>query len=381
MSIARPCYCNRLEVQRAVDFKDGMLSNAQIDRALQSAAEMIEGHLQRVFYPYDATKYFDWPNYQYAYPWRFWLDQHDLLVLTALASPSGTTIPLWQVFLEPVNNAGRLPPMPYTQIELDRSTVAAWGAGPTPQHSIVATGTWGFGADTDPGGALAASCLAGDTTLTVTDSSVIGVGDVIILSYGRGSAPFPSNAGTAGAIQPYTGERCIITGQSMTSTTLTVSGSGCTTVSAADNTLTASGALIVGEAIQLDSEQMLITGTVAGSANTYTVQRAWNGSVLASHVTAATIYAPRLLTVLRGQLGTTAAGWSSSTVISRHRPPSVIRDLAIAETVNRILQETSGYAREVGEGDNARPAPGMSLADLWDEAETVRGRKNRQRTI
>jgi hypothetical protein len=103
--------------------------------------------------------------------------------------------------------------------------------------------------------------------------------------------------------------------------------------------------------------------------------------VLASHTAGATISAPRLLTVLRGQLGTTAAGWSSSTAVSRHRPPSVIRDLAIAETVNRVLQETSGYAREVGEGDNARPAPGMSLADLWDEAETVRGRKNRQRTI
>lgn len=380
MSISRPCYCSRLEAQRAVDFKDGMISNAQIDRALQSASEMIEGHLQRVFYPYDATKFLDWPNYQYAYPWRYWLDQHDLLVLTSLQSPSGTSIPLWQVFLEPVNNAGRLPPMPYTRIELDRSTVAAWGAGPTPQHSIVATGTWGFGADTDPGGALAASCLATDTTVTVTDSSVIGVGDLIILSFGRGTAPFPAFPGTAGAIQPYTGERVIVSGQSMTATGLTVSGTGCTTINAADNILATSGSgtLNVGEAIQVDGEQMLITGTTTGG---FTVARAWNGSVLAAHATSAGISAPRLLTVLRGQLGTTAAAFPSATAISRHRPPSVIRDLAIAETVNRVLQETSGYARQVGEGDNARPAPGMSLADLWDEAETVRGRKNRQRAI
>lgn len=381
MAIGRVCYCNRLEAQRAIDFKDGTLSNAQIDRALQSASEMIEGHLQRIYYPYDAVKFIDWPNYQYAYPWRVWLDQHDLLVLTSLQSPAGTAIPLWQVFLEPVNNAGRLPPMPYTRIELDRSTVAAWGAGPTPQHSIVATGTWGFGADTDPGGALAASCLATDTTVTVTDSSVIGVGDLIIFSFGRGTAPFPTNLGTAGAIQPYTGERVIVSGQSMTSTGLTVSGAGCTTISAADNTLATSGtgSLNVGEAVQVDAEQMLITGTTSGAG--FVVQRAWNGSVLASHTTGAAISAPRLLTVLRGQLGTTAAPWASATVISRHKPPTTIRDLAIAETVNRVLQETSGYAREVGEGDNARPAPGMSLADLWDEAETVRGRKNRIRAI
>jgi hypothetical protein len=380
MSISRVAYCNRLEVQRAVDFKDGTLTSAQIDRALQSAAEVIEGHLHRVYYPYDATKYFDWPNYQSAAPWRFWLDQHDVLALTSLSSPSGTAIPLSRVFLEPVNNAGRLPPMPYTRIELDRSTAAAWGAGPTPQHSIVATGTWGFGADTDPGGALAASCLAGDTTLTVTDSSVIGVGDLIIIGYGRGAAPFPAYPGTAGAVQPYTGERVIISGQAMTATGLTVSGSGCTTVSAADNILATSGAgtLNTGEAVQVDGEQMLLTGTTSGG---FTVQRAWNGSVLASHSTGAGISAPRLLTVLRGQLGTTAAGWSNATAVSRHRPPGVIRDLAIAETVNRVLQETSGYAREVGEGENARPAPGMSLADLWDEAETVRGRKNRQRVI
>lgn len=372
------CYCSREDAQRALDFKDGTLTNAQLNRAIQSAARMIEGHLHRVFYPYDATKYLDWPNYQYAYPWRFWLDQHDILALTTLQSPQGVMIPLWQVFLEPVN---KLPEFPYTRLELDRSTVAAWGAGPTPQHSIWATATWGFGADADPGGALAASILATDATVTVTDSSVVGVGDLIILGYGRGSAPFPANLGTAGAIQPYTGERVIVGERAMTTTGLTLSGAGCTTASAADSTLTASGSgtLNVGEAVQVDAEQMLLTGTVSGGG--FTVARAWNGTVLATHTTGGAISAPRSLTVLRGQLGTTAQAWASGTAVSRHRPPSVIHDLAIAEALNRLLQETSGYARMVGEGDTARPAPGMNLADLWDEAETVYGRKNRIRAI
>jgi len=45
------------------------------------------------------------------------------------------------------------------------------------------------------------------------------------------------------------------------------------------------------------------------------------------------------------------------------------------------LQETSGYARTVGEGGEARPAPGVALADLWDEAVTRYGRKARIRAV
>ena len=376
--VTEPCYCSREDAMRALDFKDNSLSNAQLNRAIQSSSRMIEGHLQRVFYPYDAVKYLDWPNYQYAYPWRFWLDQHDLLCLTSLQSPSGTSIPLWQVFLEPANNAGRIPAWPYTRIELDRSTVAAWGAGPTPQHSILPTGTWGFGADVDPGGALAASCLATDTTVTVTDSSVVGVGNLIVFGYARGTAPFPSNPGTAGAIQPYTGERVIVSDKSWITTGQTQQ-SGCSTASAADNILNVTNGanFATGEVVMLDSEKMLITGI---TGNSLAVSRAWDATILAAHG-GAVIWAPRQLTVIRGALGTTAAAWTQGTAVSRHRPPSIIHDLAVAETLNRLLQETSGYAREVGEGDNARPAPGMSLADLWDEAETVYGRKNRIRAI
>jgi hypothetical protein len=58
-----------------------------------------------------------------------------------------------------------------------------------------------------------------------------------------------------------------------------------------------------------------------------------------------------------------------------------VRDLAIAEAVNQVLQETSGYSRTVGAGEMAMPASGIALADLWDEAETEYGRKAPVRVI
>ncbi len=378
MAVSRPCYCSRDDVKVALDFEITAPDDARIDRALQSIAQTIEGHLHRYFYPNDFTCYLDWPNYQYAYPWRYWFDQsgaHDLWVMTQLQSPAGVSIPLWQVMPEPAN---RKPGFPYTRMDLDRSTVAAWGAGPTPQHSIWVTGTWGW-YDPQPAGTLTASCAGTDATIAVSDGSQAGAGDLLILDAGTAAAPFPSYPATAGALGALTGERVIVTGKSASATGLTQSGTGCGSASASDNALstTGSGALNVGEVILLATEQMLITDITAGVA---TVKRAWNGTVLASH-SAATVYAYRTLSVRRGQLGTAAAGHAQNATVSKHQPPALIRDLAIAECLNRVLQETSGYARVAGSGEAAMPAPGAGLADLWDEAETVYARKARSRAI
>ena len=377
-NIFRPCYCSREDVKTALDFEITQPDDRRVDRAIQSVAETIEGHLHRRFYPLDATCYLDWPNYQYAYPWTFHFDQpgyHDLWVMTQLQSPSGTTIPLWQVFLEPVN---RKPGWPFTRMELDRSTTAAWGGAPTPQHSIWVTGTWGWYQPV-PAGTLAASVATSDASITVSDGSQAGAGDLLVLNPGTAAAPFPAFPGTAGALGALTGERVIVTGKAAAPTGLTQSGGGCSTQSASDNALatTGSGNLNVGEVILLGTEQMLVTDITGGVA---TVKRAWNGTVLAAH-SAAAVYAYRQLSVLRGQLGTTAASFASGVTVSRHQPPGLIRDLAIAESLNRVLQETSGYARTVGAADAAVPAPGAGLGDLWDEAETVFGRKVRIRAI
>lgn len=372
--ITRPCYSNRLDVKRALDLELAAVDDPRIDRALESTAEMIDGHLHRYFYPWDKTIREDWPNWQYAPPWTNYREEpgsRDIVVLTDMQSPSGTVIPLWQVFLYP--NDPKLG-WPWQEIQLDRSTTAAWGGAPTPQRSIVMTGTWGW-YDPQTVGTLTASIGSTDTTLNVSDGSQADAGDLLILDPGTGAAPFPAYPATAGALGAIQGERVIVTGKSSTTTGLTQSGAGCSTASASDNALatTGTGSLNVGEVLLLGQEQMLVTDVTGGVA---TVKRAWNGTVLATHSNA-TVNAYRTLSVLRGQLGTTAATHANAAAVSIHRPPSLIRDLSIAESLNRVLQETAGYARTAGAAENAMPAPGLALADLWDEAETVFGRKAR----
>ena len=384
MTISRVAYCNRTDAQRSVDLKDGLDANAALDRALMSAADVIDGELHRVFYPSDDTRFFDWPNAggsgggQYAEPWRLWTNENDMVALTSLVT-GGTTIPLNQVFLEPVNNPQKGRPF-YTYLELDRSSTAAFGGNSqTPQHAIQVTGTWGYGADADLAGTLAVSVASGDTTVTTSDGSRMGPGDLMILGYGRGTAPYPTKAGYAGSIAPYLGERILVTDVATVATGLTQSGGGVTTISSSDQALTwtGTGSLNAGEVIVLDQEDMLVEQVVAGIA---TVRRAWNGTTLAAH-SGATVYAFRQLSVIRAQLGTTAAAYSSGANVWKHRVPPLIHDLAIAEAANQVMQEGSGYARTVGSGESAHPAPGIALADKWDEARTRHGRKARHRGV
>lgn len=338
-----------------MDLNESAARNDQVDRAIQGAARDIEGRLHRNFYPIDTTYKFPWPNYQYAAPWRLWLDNKELAApATSIQSPPGTNLDITKVFFEPVNSAP-----PYTYIELDRSQSIAWGAGPTPQRNIWVTGTFGYTTATNPAGALAAA-MSDTTSLTlnVTNSAALGVGNVIVID----------------------SERMIVSDWAYTSTSQTQQGSGCSTASTADNALTVTDGtkVFAGELVQLDTEVMLITSI---TGNVLTVRRAWDGSVLATH-TGATVYCPRALTVaLRGDLGTTAATHLNNAPVAVYHVPSLVRELAIAESINRILQETSGYARVVGEGDNARPASGSALNFIWQDTIAAYGRQMRKRVI
>ncbi len=352
--ITTPCYANRQQVQRALDLAETWRSADQVDRALETSARTIDDQLHRVFYPRDTTYFWDFPNYQHAAPWRLWFDQWDLVSATSVTC-GGVAIPLSSVIFRPTN---RKPGRPYTSMELDRSTTAAFAAGATPQNSVGIAGTWGYTADTAAAGTLAAAISsASATTMTVSDGSLLGVGDLAV-------------CGT---------ERLLVTDRAAAATGQAQSGSGCTTASAADDALTVADGTQVhaGEVLTLDAERML---ALAVTGNVVTVKRGWDGTVLAVH-SAAAVYADRLLTVARGQLGTTAATHSNAAPVSRHLPPPLIRDLNIAEALNQVLQETSGYSRMVGAGDTAMPASGAGLADKWDEAMQAHGRKARSRAI
>ena len=339
MSIYRVAYSNRSEVQRAVDLKPGLDVNEALDRANMSAAENIDGQLHRRFYPSDDTRYFDWPSQggsgggQYAEPWRLWLDDNDMACLTRLVS-GGVSIPLTAVFLNPANNPQK--GLPFTYLELDRSQSCWVGTNAqSPQNAIAATATWGFGADADLAGTLAANVTTGSVTVTVSDGSKAGPGDLIILGYGRGEAVRVAAVG--GGDRPFTGERVLVTDVAAVATGLTQSGGGVSTASNADQALSVSGSgsLNAGEVIALDQEDMLVEQVISGIA---TVRRAWNGTTLSVH-SDSPVFAYRQFSVLRAQLGTAAVSASQGDAVHRHRVPQLVRDLSIAQSSVQLLQE------------------------------------------
>lgn len=353
MPVTEPCYCTREDVQRAPDYKTTARATGKIDRAIQSAARDIDGRMHRVFYPTDATRYFDWPNFQYAYPWRLWLDQWELAGLPTAVTSGGVAIPLEACNFEPVNSGP-----PFTYLELRRDLSYSFGNGPTPQRDIAITGPYGHSMATAPAGQLAAAISSTTaTTVTVSDGSLVGVGDLLIADT----------------------ERMLVSGRANTSTGQTVLA-GLTTATQADNAITVADGtqLHADKVIQVDSERMIILDV---TDDTVTVQRAWDGSVLTTHTVGATIYAPRLLTVARGQLGTAAASHADGLPVSVHRAPSTIRDLAIAVAVDKVRQETGGYTDPQGTGPGAVKALGKALPDLWDAAVEAYGRKARSRVI
>ncbi len=343
-------YCTEGDVMSALDFKETARNAAQVGRCIDAGARQIESLCNRVFYPTDATRYFDWPNRQTAYPWRLWFEENDLVTATQVTS-GGTVIGPSGYFLEPVNSG---PPFEY--LEINRASSSAFSAGTTAQRSIGIAGTWGYGADVDPAGATAEALDTSETAVDVTDSSLVDVGHVLLVD----------------------SERMIVTGRAMLDTGQNIVTGGTTAVNSDVGITVASGAALhVGETILVDSERMLIVD-IAG--NVVTVKRAWAGSVLATHSTA-DIFAPRTLTVVRGALGTTAASHLTAAAAYTHSVPFGIRALNVAEALNMIEQETGGYARTVGSGDNQRAVGGAGLPDLRAAARATYGRLTRMQAV
>jgi hypothetical protein len=169
----------------------------------------------------------------------------------------------------------------------------------------------------------------------------------------------------------------LVTEKVMKDTGVNIDAADSLTASVADVSITAStttGIPIVGETILIDSERLRVVD-VAGLV--ITVQRASDGSVLASHAGSADIYAPRTLTVTRAALGTSAATHADTTAITRHEVPSLIAEFTTALALNTLLQRSSGYARESGSGDNAKEFTGRSISQIKNDAMTTYGRMAR----
>lgn len=345
-------YATREEVKRALDSAETARNNAQVDRALEGATRFIERLCHRHFYPLTATRTFDWPSRD-STGWRLWLRQHELASddnVTLIAG--GVTLDAGDYLLRP--DAGP----PFTHVEINLGSDGAFSAGTTSQRAISLAGVYGHSADTAPAGAIAEALDASETGVDVNGaaSAALGVGSILKVD----------------------SERMVVTGRTMLDTGQNIGGNldalaSATTVPVSDGT-----AYAVDEVLLVDAERMLVVD-IAG--NNLVVKRAWDGTVLAAHTSGADIYGARWLAVERGALGTTAATHSTSAAITRALFPGPVRLLAVAEAVATLMQETAGYARTAGSGDNTRESRALGLKDLRCQVYDGYGRKGRTAAI
>ena len=340
----RVFYCTREDVRTALGFQTtAAQSSARIDRVIEAASRSIEGDLLRYFYPSTDTQTFDWPDHQYTIPWRLWLDQRELTApASAVTVSNGGPDITASCFFRPDYGP------PYTHVEINLGTNAAFNSGTSFQRAVTITGVFGYSADEDPAGTLNGSINSTVTTVTVSDSSLVGVGSILRID----------------------SERMLVTNKAMVDSTYTTQGALTAVNSSVTIPVTDGTKFAVGETLLIESERVLVTDI---GGNNLTVRRAQAGSVLAAHNSGVAIYAERLCTVTRGALGTTAATHSNGAAIVKHRVPALIRDLCIAETVTGLLQEEAGYARTIGT-ENVRQALGLGLEDLRARAMSRYGR-------
>lgn len=342
MTVSRTCYATREDIKRAAGW-NGDAFDVVADRLAESHSDKIDELWNRRFFPRVVTRYYDWPSTRHVSTTRLFFDA-DILSVTSFTA-DGTTISASDYYLYPVDDTGK----PYGWLELDADSDAEFGDGG--QRTLVLVGVEGYSNNTTPAGALNGSINASVTSLVVTDSSLVGVGDLILI-------------GT---------ERMIVAGKDFADTTKNIAGN-LDALSTGDTvTLPSSHGILAGEVIQVDSERMLVRSVAATSA---VVDRAYDGTQLASHTNGADIYAPRTLTVVRGAYGTTAASHTDADAITRNVPPSLVRDLVIAEAIAQHTQESGGYGAAVGPSGQTTPDR-IALLDLRKRAWEAYGRQER----
>ncbi len=337
-----PVYATREAVKSDLDIKETARANALVDRCIRSASRSIDGFLRRRFYPEYATRYFDWPNADRAHTGRLWLDEHFLISATEVVS-GGVVIASGDVIAYPDGDP------PYDRIELDRTSSATFTTDGTAQNSIGITGLWGENDDQDPAGALDGAINASVDSVTVTATAAIGVGSLLKVGTER---------------MTVTERRMVDTGETLTAGVA---------ASMADQLLLGHDPtqFAEGDLIAVGAERMRVD---AIQGTTIVVTRAWDGSTLAAHSVGASVYAPRLLTVARGAVGSTPASHLDGATVSVWHVPDLIEEFCAAEALNAVLQKRAGYARVAGSGDNERETSAKGLADVRDRAQRRYGR-------
>lgn len=337
--MATPWYTSRESALAALDAADSARTHKKLDQAIAGATDAINGACLRGgtaqphFWPEVATRYFGWPNWERSDSRRLYLNGDELISVTSIIA-GGNTWTAADYALEPDDGP------PFDEIVINPSGVNMFESTTTepPERAIAITGVFGYRNDESPAGALEDALNDSATTFTVTDGSLIGIGDLIRCDT----------------------ERMVVTGRAIVDSTQNTTGA--LTASKADQTVgVASGAgFHVGEEITIDSERMLVTD-IAG--NNLVVRRAVDGTTLATHASPSDVYVNRSITVSRGACGTTAASHLDAAALVRWVPPPLISQWCEAIAVARFEQGAGAYAGSVGSGDSTRDAAGR-LDDL-----------------
>jgi hypothetical protein len=329
-----PPYCTREQVKAAADIASTSLNNPAIDRLSLSGSRSIDEMCLRRFYPWTGTRDFDWPDDIQGNSYRLWLNEWELVSLSTLVS-GGITYGSTDLVLYP--NGGP----PYSRVEMELDGRSSFGGGSSWQNAVSVTGTYGYTDIKQACTVTTQSMLAGDTTVTVDDSGIwgVGVGDVITI-------------GT---------ERMIVLDKYYVDSGLTVSTTALTD-STADLIVNVAGAgtLRSTESILIGAEVMTVTNVLPGFV---VVARAQDGSPLLPHAIGDHIYVPRQLKLSRGALGTTAAAHATDSIVSRQVWPALVNQLAIAEVLVALNTETAGYART---GTSPSTGTGATMSTIGD---------------
>lgn len=343
-------YVTEERIMRSVETTHTAKAKALIRPLIAAGSQAVEGLCKRRFYPERRTVKIDYPNYQLAPAWTLWLESNEIISLETLTS-GGVTIAANDSMLR---RSDDLREPPYDQIQMDLSSAAVLQAGPTWQEAIEILGVFGGDRDTDMSyvdGALSGSINTSVTSITLVPSAgtlEVGVGSLLMME----------------------SERMIVRDRQMADTTVNTSGTLTDLQSARLLPVTNGALFAVGETILIDAERMDITD-IAG--NNLIVDRATDGTSLATHGSGVDVYALRTCIVQRGALGSTAATHNGNT-FSIHRYPPLVETLAEAETLVLIEQARASYARVIGSGANAKESGGQGLNDIRMSTKAKHGR-------
>lgn len=347
MAITEVAYCTREDVQRALSLADAPQLNNRIDQAVMAGARQAEGLLHRKFHPLTTTRSFDQPSAT-----NLWLYQHELAAAPTSITSGGVAMTVGtDVFLRPIDGP------PYRWLEVSYGGTVFWQSQSTPQNAIVITGEYHYPTVNTVVGTLASSPTSSSPSVLLSDSSMVGVGSLILVDT----------------------ERMQVSEKAMTTTGATVTADP-TSAKSATTLAVSSGALVnPGEMILVDAERMQVEYV---TGNSLTVRRAVNGSALAAHTIGATVYAPRSATVQRAKYGSTAAAHSAGATVTLIQAPGLVRELNLAYAVNNNEAALAAYSRTAApDMTSIYRDRGRGIVDLETDAMAAYGRQQRSRAV